>query len=197
MKKLFLLLVSILCLGVLNAGAQGFIIKGGWNYSGSSVKAMKDGRSGWQAGIGYQTESAKGFSFQPELLYKVNGLKLSDAANLRLSHLELPLNVQWGPDLLIARPFVFGGPFVGYNFKPGGKGLSESEAVELSSALQRIEWGVGVGLGINVWKMQIAGKFNWNFGTFAQVTSAEQALSHFDNLKGHPRSFEISIGFRF
>ena len=75
MKKLSVLLVSILCLGVLNAGAQGFIVKGGYNYSKSSVKDLKDGHSGWQAGIGYQTEATKGFSFQPELLYKVDGLK--------------------------------------------------------------------------------------------------------------------------
>ena len=193
MKKLSLLLVSILCLGVLNAGAQGFIVKAGWNYSKSDVKDIKDGHNGWQVGVGFQTESALGFSFQPELLYKVNGLKFSDGANLRLSHLEVPLNVQWGPDLLIARPFVLAGPFVGYNFKPSGKGISEEEV----NALHRFEWGVGVGLGINIWKLQVAGKYNWNFGTFADVTSAQAAMAHFDSLKGHPRTFEISVGLRF
>ena len=194
MKKLSLLLVSILCLGVLNAGAQGFIIKFGYNYSKSSVKDLKDGHNGWQAGIGYQTESAKGFSFQPELLYKVDGLKFSDGAKLDLSHLELPLNVQWGPDLLIARPFVFAGPFVGYNFKrPGGHGISEEEV----KALNRFEWGVGVGLGLNIWKIQIAGKYNWNFGPFADTKNIQQAMSHIESLSSFPRSFEISIGFRF
>ncbi len=192
MKKLTLLIVSILCFGIL-ANAQGFIIKGGWNYSASSVKAIKDGHNGWQAGIAFQTESTKGFSFQPELLYKVDGLKWADGARLDLTHLELPLNVQWGPDLLIARPFVFAGPFVGYNFKPRVQNISEAEV----SALNRFEWGVGVGLGINIWKIQVAGKYNWNFGTFADVKSASQALSHFDSLNSHPRSFEISVGFRF
>lgn len=193
MKKIALLLVGILCISALTVNAQGFIVKAGYNYSGSSVKEIKSGRSGWQAGIGYQTEATKGFSFQPELLYKVDGLKFSDGANLRLSHLELPLNVQWGPDLLIARPFVFAGPFVGYNFRPSGKGMSEAEI----SALNRFEWGVGVGLGLNIWKIQIAGKYNWNFGTFADVKSVQQAMAHFESLKSHPRSFEISIGFRF
>ena len=193
MKKITMLLVSILCLGVLNAGAQGVIIKGGYNYSHSSVKDLKDGHNGWQIGVGYQTEASKGFSFQPELLYKVDGLKFSDGARLDLNKLELPLNVQWGPNLLIARPFVFAGPFIGYNFKPSGKGLSEAEV----KVLNRFEWGVGVGLGLNVWKIQIAGKYNWNFGTFADVKSAQQALEHFDSLSAHPRTFEISIGFRF
>lgn len=194
MKKLSLLLVSILCLGVLNAGAQGLIVKAGWNYNKSSVKEIKDGHSGWQAGIGYQTGTAYGFSSQPEILYKVNGLKFSDAADLNLSKIEVPLNLQWGPDLLIARPFLLAGPYFGYTFKVRGKeGIPESEI----KALNRFDWGVGVGLGVNFWKIQIAGKYNWSFGTFADVKSAKDAMSHFDSLSGHPRSFEISVALRF
>lgn len=196
MKKLSLLLVSILCLGVLNAGAQGLIVKAGWNYSSSAkvtVQDIKAGRSGWHAGIGFQTGTAYGFSFQPELLYKVSGLKFSDGADLRLSSLEVPLNVQWGPDLLIARPFIFAGPFVGYRFKPSGKNISEAEV----KALNHFEWGIGAGLGINFWKIQIAGKYNWNFGTLANVKSAHDAMSHFDNISGHIRTFEISVALKF
>lgn len=198
MKKLSLLLVSFLCLGVLNAGAQGLLIKAGYNYSSSDAKAavsdIKAGRSGWHAGIGFQTESSHGFSFQPELIYKVNGLKFSDGGDLRMSNLELPLNVQWGPDLLIARPFVFGGPFVGYRFKPAQNGdLSDAEIL----ALKKFEWGIGAGIGINVWKVQIAGKYNWNFGTFADVDSVQGAMSHFDNISGHIRTFELSVALRF
>lgn len=194
MKKLSMLLVSILCLGVLNAGAQGFIIKGGWNYSGSSVKEIKSGRSGWQAGIGYQTESNHGFSFQPELLYKVTGLKLSDAANLSLGYIEVPLNVQWGPDLLIARPFVFAGPYVGYKVRTAANSGVDDE---VPSALKKFEFGLGVGLGINVWKLQIAGRFNWNLGNFADVKSAQYVIQQYEALKGKARTFEISVGLRF
>jgi hypothetical protein len=195
MKKLSLLLVSILCLGVLNAGAQGLIVKAGWNYNKSSVKEIKDGHSGWQAGIGYQTGTAYGFSFQPEILYKVNGLKLSDAADLSLSKIEVPLNLQWGPDLLIARPFILAGPYFGYSFKV--KSNVDGIPEEVIKSLNRFDFGVGVGLGINFWKLQIAGKYNWSFGTFANVKSAQDVLAHFDNLKSHPRSFEISVALRF
>jgi hypothetical protein len=194
MKKLSMLLVSILCLGVLNAGAQGFIVKAGWNYSGSSVKEIKAGRNGWQAGIGYQTESTHGFSFQPEILYKVSGLKLSDAANLSLGYVEVPLNVQWGPDLLIARPFVFAGPYVGVKVRTAA---SSSVDTEVASALRKFEYGLGVGLGINVWKLQIAGRFNWNFGSFADVKSAQSVIQQYESLKGKARTLEISVGLRF
>ena len=195
MKKLSLLLVSILCFGIL-ANAQGVIVKAGYNYSSTksvTVKDLKAGRSGWHAGIGFQTEPSHGFSFQPELLYKVSGLKFSDGADLRLSSLELPLNLQWGPDLLIARPFVVGGPFLGYRFKPSGKDITEADV----KALKRFEWGVGVGLGIEIWKLQIAGKYNWNFGTLADIKSAQDAMSHFDDISGHIGTFEIAIALRF
>jgi hypothetical protein len=194
MKKIALLLVSILCIGVLSAGAQGFIVKAGYNYSASSVSEMKKGRSGWQAGIGFQTSSSHGFSFQPELLYKVSGLKLSDGANLSLGYLELPLNVQWGPDLLICRPFVFAGPYVGYKVRTAASSdFPESAA----SVLNKFEFGLGAGLGINIWKLQIAGRFNWNLGSFADVKSAQQVIQQYEELKGKARMFEISVGLRF
>ena len=34
-----------------------------------------------------------------------------------MNYVEVPVNIQWGPDLLIARPFVFASPFIGYNLK--------------------------------------------------------------------------------
>jgi len=195
MKKLTLLIVSILCFGIL-ANAQGFIIKGGWNFSGSSVQAMKDGRNGWQAGVGYQTESSHGFSFQPELLWKVSGLKLSDGFDPKLCYLEVPLNVQWGPDLLIARPFVFGGPYLGYRVKTRFK---EEPTTSLMDAFNKdkFEFGLGVGLGINVWKLQIAGRFNWNLGKFADVSSMKEFVGKYENLDSSLRTLEISVGLRF
>ena len=125
MRKISLLLVSLLCVGVLNAGAQGIIIKGGYNYSNvdinksTTVSDIKKGKSGWQIGVGYQSESSHGFSIQPEIVYKVSGYKFSDVQNLNLGYVEVPVNVQWGPDLLIARPFIFAGPYVGQKVSRG------------------------------------------------------------------------------
>ena len=82
---------------------------------------------------------------------------------------------------------------MGYRFKPSGKNISEAEV----KALNHFEWGVGAGLGINFWKIQIAGKYNWNFGTLANVKNAHDAMSHFDNISGHIRTFEISVALKF
>lgn len=198
MKRLALLLAGLLFLGGVAANAQGFVVKLGYNYANVSldqsvtVKDIQSGRSGWQIGAGYQTDVSSGFSFQPEVVYKVSGYKLSDATDLRLGYLEIPLNVQWGPDLWVARPFIFAGPYVGIKLTNSLKGTESAVAQEVVKQLKKAEFGVGVGLGVNVFKFQIAAKYNWNFGPLAEAASAD-----YTTLQGKPRTFEISVGFKF
>lgn len=197
MKKIALFLVGLLLMGGVAANAQHFLIKGGYNYSGISqqgvtVSDIKAGKSGWQLGIGLQTETARGFSFQPELLYKVTGVKFSDAKNLNLGYIELPLNVQWGPDLLIARPYIFAGPYIGVKVSNQFRGSewTDTDMKTIGNGLKRTEWGLGIGLGIDLFKFQIAGKYNWNFGPIADT-------KELPSLSGTPRTFEICVGLKF
>ena len=193
-----MVLAGLLILGGVAANAQGFVVKLGYNYANVSidksvtVSDMKAGRSGWQAGIGYQSEVSSGFSFQPEIVYKVSGYKLSDATDLRLGYLEIPVNVQWGPDLVVARPFIFAGPDVGIKLTNSLKGSESQLSEEVIKHLKKAEFGLGVGLGVNVFKFQIAAKYNWNFGPIADAASAD-----YTTLQGKPRTFEISVGFIF
>ena len=193
-----MVLAGLLILGGVAANAQGFVVKLGYNYANVSidksvtVSDMKAGRSGWQAGIGYQSEVSSGFSFQPEIVYKVSGYKLSDATDLRLGYLEIPVNVQWGPDLVVARPFIFAGPYVGIKLTNSLKGSESQLSEEVIKHLKKAEFGLGVGLGVNVFKFQIAAKYNWNFGPIADAASAD-----YTTLQGKPRTFEISVGFIF
>ena len=32
------------------------------------------------------------------------------------------------------------------------------------------EYGVGVGAGINIWKLQVIARYNWNFGTLGKLS---------------------------
>ena len=32
------------------------------------------------------------------------------------------------------------------------------------TGLNRLEYGLGLGIGIDVWKLQVIGRYNWNFG---------------------------------
>lgn len=200
MKKFALVLASLLILGGVTANAQGVVVKGGYNYANVSidknvtVKDIKAGRSGWQIGVGYQTDVASGFSFQPELVYKVSGYRIDDVKDLRLGYLDIPLNLQWGPDLVIARPFIFAGPYVGIKVQNQFKGSNwtETDIETIKNGLKKAEFGLGIGIGINFWKLQIAGKYNWNFGAIANAGKVD-----YTTLQGKPRTFEISVGLIF
>ena len=198
MKKVALFLAGLLLLGGLTANAQSIIVKAGYNYSNltvdksTTVSDLKTGRSGWQLGVGYQSESVMGFSFQPELIYKVKGLKLEDAKNLNLGYVEVPFNVQWGPDLLIARPFIFAGPYVGVKVSNQfhGSSWTDTDRETVLNGLKKAEWGLGIGLGVNFLRLQVTGKYNWNFGPVADAKEVPV-------LGNAPRTFELSLGLKF
>ena len=194
MKKIAFILVSLFLLGGVAANAQGLIVKAGFNYTNAStIQDLRGGKSGWLAGIGFQTDSWTGFSLQPELLYKVKGVTLSDATKVAMNYVELPVNVQWGPDLLIARPFIFASPFLGYNI--GTKFSKESTLADtINRNFHRFEYGLGIGLGINIWKLQVTGKYNWNFG---RITTWSDAQANVRGLDPAAKSFEIAVGLKF
>ena len=127
-------------------------------------------------------------------MYKVSSVNVQDNANLRISYLELPLNVQWGPDLLIARPYLLAGPYLGVKvrnaLKGNWEGIGETTRKDIVDHLKGIEYGVSMGIGIDVFKFQICGKVNWNLGKLSEIDS-------FPTLNNKQRSFEISVGLRF
>ena len=192
MKKIALFMVGLLLMGGVAANAQHLIVKAGFNYANATVEGIKSGKSGWQAGLGLQTETASGFSFQPELVYQVMGVKFDDARNLNLGYVQVPLNVQWGPDLLVARPYIVAGPYFGVKVRNQFKGSSwtDTDMKTIGNGLKKTEWGLGVGLGVDIFKFQISGKYNWNFGAIADT-------KELPSLEGSPRTFEISVALKF
>lgn len=193
MKKFALLLVSALLLTGVTANAQHAVVKAGFNYTNASVESLKAGKTGWQVGVGFQTGQWTGFSLQPEILYKVKGVTLEDATKVSINSVEVPVNIQWGPDLLIARPFIFASPFLGVNL--GTKFSKESSLADtINKNLRRLEYGLGLGVGVNVWKLQITGKYNWNFG---KITTWSDAQANVKGLDPAARTFELGVGLVF
>ena len=39
------------------------------------------------------------------------------------------------------------------------------------SGINRWEYGLGVGIGLEVWKFQVIGRYNWNFGSLMNFRS--------------------------
>ena len=196
MKKIAIIFAAAaaLILSSVTASAEGLVVKGGLTYtSASTVQELKNGKSGWEFGAGFQTETFSGLSLQPELLYKVKGVTLSDATKVDMNYLELPVNVQWGIDLLIARPFIFASPFIGCNL--GTKFSKESDlAATVKESVQKFEYGFGAGIGLDLFRFQITAKYNWNFGKIASWGDYKEKLSGLDPAAG---TIEIALGLKF
>ncbi len=149
-----------LCFGE-SLSAQNFAVLGGVNFCSSDIKEINsESMTQWHAGVAYKFDLPVGFEIQPALLYNVKGANFKFAdTDLRVGYLELMTSIQWGVDLILFRPFVDVSPFIGYGLH--GKGNLKSLWQEHG---KRLEYGVGLGGGIQVWRFQLAARYNWNFG---------------------------------
>ena len=184
------------CLFPFMAGAQSFGLKAGMNFSSINNGAVKD-NIGYQAGLTYQIDFPLWFSIQPELMFHVKGGKVgtggeSDAFGL--GYLEIPVNIQWGIDLLLFRPYIEVSPYVAYAV---GK-FNDIKNMEWDN-FNRFDYGIGVGIGVEIWKFQISGRYSWSLGKLADFRDIEGIGDYLDkNVKGAKlRGFELSLAFLF
>ncbi len=170
----FVSLVTLFC--SVGAAAQNrFVVSGGLNFSTSNVKEIsKETMTQYHAGIGYKWDWALGFSFQPSLLYSVKGAAVGDDisnVDFSVGYLEFMPSLQWGPDLLLFRPYVDLSPYVGYGLN------TKASLPEFKDALKKFEYGVGLGFGLEIWRLQVVARYNWNFGTIASAVKGEGVLN--------------------
>ena len=68
---------------------------------------------------------------------------------MKTGFVELPLGLQWGPDLLAFRPFVMAEPFIGYKVGSYDRG---DETVEewFERSKNDFEYGFSVGGGVEL-----------------------------------------------
>lgn len=172
------LLVSIVVLAAtlsfaLRASAQinpGVI--GGLTFSSVNVKEFsEETMTQYHVGATVRFKLPMGFSIQPSLLYQVKGTKtevLSVDSQMTIGYLELPVSFQWGPDLLLFRPFVDVSPFVGYGLYTSSWSEITGELKNVWDNKNRWECGLGLGGGLEIWKLQIIARYNWDFTSFAR-----------------------------
>lgn len=150
----------LFCNGVSAQNRWGII--GGVTTSSADLKDLSSSTvTNFHAGLTYRLDLPFGLSFQPSLLYSVKGAKVSEL-DFSMGYVELMPSVQWGPDLLLFRPFLDVSPFVGYGINTKVKSDFSKDA--LQNSLNKLEYGVGVGVGLDVWRLQLIGRYNWNFG---------------------------------
>lgn len=134
-----------------------------------------DMATGFHAGVSYKFRLPLGFAVQPSVLYHMKSSLVEGAIadvttfDYKMGYVEVPVSLQWGPDLLMFRPFVDITPFVGYALNNEASGVKlqgefMSKVQNKWEGVNRLEYGLGLGGGIEIWKLQLVCRYNWNFG---------------------------------
>ena len=161
MKKIIAIVALFASMAI--AGAQQLGVTGGLTLSKmNGISNPKDTKAValYSAGVLYKADLGAGFAIQPELLWQVKGANVQENVgaldNLTVSrsnNVELGLGLQWGPDLLAFRPYLFVEPFLGYSV--GGKEFQKLANADFSKdkvleARNKLEYGVGGGIGVEI-----------------------------------------------
>lgn len=178
------------------SSGQSFGIKGGVNFS--SINSEVKDNLGYQAGLVYQIDLPLWFSIQPELMFHVKGGRVDKVKEnaFGLGYLEVPVNIQWGPRFLDGniRTFAQVTPFVGYAIS---KDMKNSEGIEYDWVnINRFEYGIGVGLGVQLWHFQVTGQYNWSLGDLTNQSKAESEFKETFS-KSNFGGYTISLAILF
>lgn len=202
MKRLFATVVAALALCCISASAQAkWGVTAGLNFNTSKFSEIDvKAKTGWSAGATCLVDLPLGFSIQPSLLYHQKGANITNEIAQNMGFIELPVSVQWGPDLLVFRPFLDVTPYIGY-------ALSNEVTTSLADfkfsswqGKERFEYGLGIGAGINVWKLQLIARYNWNFGSLYNVEGWDDIKSELKGLSVENENFggvTLSLAFLF
>ncbi|MBP5389227.1 MAG: PorT family protein [Bacteroidales bacterium] len=198
MKKLIIAVAAIFV--SVAAFAQGGIVAG---YTASQM-SLKDeiknigmnvkSAPNFHVGFAYHQPLVLGFAIQPEILYAnkgtTYGLAGTDVVG-RMSYIEVPVQLQWGIDLIALKPYIFAEPFVGYavSGKLDVKGIiNTAKEFDINDLDSRLEYGFSVGAGVMLLgHIQASFKYFWNFdqcGFGDYMKNVQTALSDSKGFSG-------------
>ena len=206
MKKFFV--VAAMLLACVCASAQKVGIIGGFTSSELKLKNIeKSSVAQYHVGLAYNQPLILGFAIQPEIIYNVKGTSFDQLQGLAdfkatMGYVEVPVQIQWGVDLLVAKPYVFAEPYVGYAVNGKWKAnvanlLTPSGDVDMSELDSRWEYGFALGFGVNVLsRVQLSAKYFWNFDDCKIDQYTDEIKSSISEKKGFT-GVAVSLGIFF
>lgn len=215
MKKQILLFVMVLMVSVPFVSAQktSFGVLGGLNfqnYTGKDYagdKLSNDIRLGFHIGANAQIAVAPDFYFQPGLLLSTKGTKESagsEDAKIRVSYIEMPLNLVYKP-LVGKGHFLLGfGPYLGYGISGKisvgdisedikFKGTVDSNDAQ-ATYLRAFDAGAGIFAGYEL-ENGVFCQFNTQLGLVKINPGYEGSTGDKSSVKN--TGFGLSFGYRF
>ena len=162
----------------------------------TNIKDLAKGVAGWQAGATLLVKLPAYFSIQPTVQFDRVIMRIPDALTIKQNVLDVPVPIQWGPDLGIIRPFIQAVPFVDFNL--GGRAENNSgEARDIKEAFKTAQFGVGVGGGFELWKLQLSFRYNWSLGQWADLGNIPLDGTFKDYMDARRSGFVFSLAFFF
>jgi hypothetical protein len=165
MKKLIFTFAAA-CLFALGARAQ-WVMVAGADFSdfklsdAAHLGAKLESSTGYTFGVTRDFNFPMGLGIHTGLQFVQRNARLDDGVNENLdrySSLEVPLNLKYRFNLLVAEPFLVGGPYVDYGLwaKQGG------EKIKYGDDVKRVSWGMTLGAGVDVFKrLRIMYQYDW------------------------------------
>lgn len=152
----------------------------------------------YHAGLTYKFDLGAGFAIQPSVLYQVKGSKIESAGEttpeqLKAGFVEVPVGLQWGPDLMVFRPYVFAEPFVGYQINASVKGDGDVFTETVKNELKKVEYGFGLGGGIEIAShLQLSVQWFKNLGKFSDGGNVADKVK-----EGNYQGIKVTLGILF
>ena len=169
---------------IFSAGITGGVAR----HSARIADIDKEAHLDYYAGFTCNVKLPVGFSIQPAVVFTRQSAYFTENTIFKTNSIEVPVSFQWGPDLLLFRPFVEVTPFVGFDLYSEGEILVDNVVVSdpaYRKELLRGEYGVGVGGGIDIWKFRVTARYTLNLDKIPRDGVRFDLLEHIgDNFSG-------------
>ena len=186
MKKFFVIAASLLL--AVSAHAQIGVVAGITSSRNDLKEAYADVKNAtsYHVGLTYKLDLGL-FVLQPSILYNVKGAKVENAINkategaltvgdfeYKTGSIEIPVQLQAGINLGIARVYGLVEPFVGYQITNNAQYINGNKIdVKWDEVKNKLEWGVGIGAGVElIQHVQVSFRYFWNLGAASNASIA-------------------------
>lgn len=198
------LIAAFAIAGTANVAKAQFGIKGGiytTNLKSSTSKDFKlKDNVGYQFGVLYSHHLTTSLVIQPELLYVARKAKYapketttSTGEKYEMQYLQLPVSLQYGINLLIARPYIQAVPFISY-------AVGKNSTIKKWSDVNRFTGGIGLGFGLDIWKLQLNARYNWDITKNGKTNNSSgegKAITYKDWAASKQKGIEVSLALIF
>ncbi len=181
MRKILIILLLACVISSVSAQKRPyrFGIKAGVNYIhlenyGKGYYSDFDAKPGWCFGALFQYTKGGflNYSLVPEIMFTTSAtdadlLYITDCITT-IQTIDVPFSFKLGLQLSkIFRPYILGSIYGSYivNYEGDLFYAGETEESATKDKINKIYFGLGAGLGFDIWKFQVEGRYRWNLNS--------------------------------